>query len=60
MGLIYAEIELINAGDVEMARRNLMDVDDVKRIRVNALVDTGSYMLAINESIQEQLSLPIL
>lgn len=26
---------------------------------VTALVDTGSYMLAINENIQEQLQLPI-
>jgi hypothetical protein len=60
MGLIYAEIELINADDLGMVRRNLMDVDDIKRIRVNALVDTSSYMLAINESIQEQLALPVL
>jgi clan AA aspartic protease len=26
---------------------------------VTALVDTGSYMLAINENIQEQLQLPV-
>lgn len=26
---------------------------------VNILVDTGSYMLAINENIQEQLQLPV-
>ncbi len=26
---------------------------------VSALVDTGSYMLAINENIQEQLQLPV-
>lgn len=59
MGLVYAEIELINNGDLEMVRRNLMDQDEVKRMTVNALVDTGSYMLCINESIQEQLQLPI-
>ncbi len=28
-------------------------------MRVNILVDTGSYMLAINENIQEQLQLPV-
>ncbi|MBK9567355.1 MAG: hypothetical protein IPO37_19960 [Saprospiraceae bacterium] len=38
-----------------MVRRNLMDQDEVKRMTVSALVDTGSYMLCINESIQEQL-----
>jgi len=59
MGLVYADIELINGGDLEMARRGYMDQDEVKRMRINALVDTGSYMLAINENIQEQLQLPV-
>lgn len=59
MGVIHAEIELINGVDLGMVQRNLMDKDDVKRITVEALVDTGSYMLAINENIQEYLDLPI-
>lgn len=59
MGLVYAEIELINGGDLEMARRNIIGQEEVKRMWVNALVDTGSYMLCINENIQEQLELPV-
>jgi clan AA aspartic protease len=59
MGLVYADIELINGGDLELARRGYIDKDEVKRMWVNALVDTGSYMLAINENIQEQLQLPV-
>lgn len=59
MGLIYAEIELINGEELGLVRRNLMDKDEVKRIRVNALVDTGSYMLAINENIQEIMNFPV-
>ena len=59
MGLIYAEIELINGDDLAMVRRYKMGEDEVKRMWVNALVDTGSYMLAINENIQEQLQLPV-
>lgn len=59
MGLVYADIELINSGDLEMVRRNLMDVDEVKRIHVNILVDSGAIMLCINENIQEQLKLPV-
>lgn len=59
MGLVHAEIEIINAEELGMARRGLLDQDDVKRIFVTILVDTGSYMLAINESIQEQLQLPV-
>lgn len=60
MGLVYAEIELINADDLALVRRNVIDKDEVRHIFVNALVDTGSYMLAINENIQEQLDLPVL
>ena len=59
MGLIYAEIELINGGDIALARHGYIGKDEVKRIRVTALVNTGSYMLAINENIQEQLQLPV-
>jgi clan AA aspartic protease len=59
MGLVYAEIELINGGDIELARRGYIDKDEIKRMFVTVLVDTGSYMLAINENIQEQLQLPV-
>lgn len=60
MGLVYADIELINGDDLAMVRRGYMGDDEVKSMRVNALVDTGSYMLCINENIQEQLQLPVL
>ncbi len=59
MGLIYADIELINGFDLELARRHMIGEEEVKRMSLVALVDTGSYMLAINESIQEQLQFPI-
>jgi clan AA aspartic protease len=59
MGLVYAEIELINGGDLEMARRSIIGEEEVKRMKVTALVDTGSYMLCINENIKEQLQLPV-
>ena len=59
MGLIYADIELINGDDLSDARRHRIGEDEVRRMNVSMLVDTGSYMLAINESIQEQLQFPI-
>jgi clan AA aspartic protease len=59
MGLVYADVELINNGDLEMVRRNLTDKDEVRRMWVNMLVDTGSYTLCINENIQGQLDFPI-
>jgi len=60
MGLIYAELELINAEDIALARRYIIGEEEIKRIKVSALVDTGAYMLCINESVQEQLQLPVL
>lgn len=59
MGLTYAEIVLKNCGDVLKAQRYEMDEDEVRSMRVNALVDTGSISLCINEAIQEVLQLPI-
>lgn len=57
MGLTYAEIELINGGDSEMAKRSIIGEEEVKRMRVSMLVDSGAYNLCINESIQAQLGL---
>ena len=58
MGLVYDEIELINAVDLENARRHIISEEEVKRMRLNMLVDCGANMMAINETIQEQLDLP--
>lgn len=60
MGLIYAEIELINAEDIGLARKNYIDQDEIKKILIDMLVDTGAYNLCINEEIQVQLQLPFI
>ena len=59
MGLVYAAVELINGEDLVLARRHIIGEDEIRRMPVNMLVDTGTYMLAINESIQEQLQIPV-
>ena len=59
MGLIHADIELINVEDIILERKGLIDRDEIKRLHVNVLVDAGSYMLAINENIQQILQLPV-
>ena len=58
MGLVYADIELINAVDFENAKRHIIGEDEVRSVTLNALVDSGAYMMAINETIQSQLELP--
>ena len=60
MGLVYAEIKLINGEDLILAKRHIIGEEEVKEMYVNMLVDTGAYMLAINENIQEQLQLPVI
>jgi clan AA aspartic protease len=59
MDLIYAEIELINGEDISFARKHIIGEDQIKRMSVKALVDTGAYMLCINEEIQAQLKFPV-
>jgi clan AA aspartic protease len=59
MGLIRANIELINGEDLILAKRNIIGEEEVKRMEVDMLVDTGSVYMCINENIQEQLKLPI-
>lgn len=60
MGLVYADVELINAEDIGLARRNIIADEDIKRMNINILVDSGAYMMAVNDTIQEQLNLPFI
>lgn len=55
--MVYADITLINGGDLEMAKRHLIGQEEVRQITVTMVVDSGAYMMAINETIQAQLSL---
>src|SRR5947207_15095664 len=60
MGTVYAELELANAGDLFMHRRGLLPEDKVKRMNIDAFVDSGSYMRIITENVQQQLELPFI
>ncbi len=60
MGLVYAEIELTSIDDLVLHRRGFLPEDKIKRMTVNALVDTGAYMLVINDHIRQQLDLPLI
>ncbi len=60
MGRLYAPILLINGEDLVLANRHIIGQEEVKQMTVNMLVDSGAYMLAINESIQEQLKFPVI
>ena len=59
MGVVYADIELMNAIDLGLAKRHQIGEEEVKRMYVNMLVDTGSVYMCINETVQEQLQLTL-
>jgi clan AA aspartic protease len=60
MGHTYADIELISVDDLVLHRHGFLPEERIKRMRVTALVDSGSYMLVINDHIKQQLDLPVL
>ena len=57
MGLVYADIEIVSAEDLALARRGYIKEENVKSKKVRALVDSGAHMMCINEHIQVQLDL---
>lgn len=60
MGLVYADIELISSDDLALYRRGFLPEDQIKHMTVSALVDSGAYLLTINDRIREQLDLPLI
>lgn len=59
MGLVYADITLINGEDLLLAKRHIIGEEEIKQMTINMLADSGAYMMAINERIQAQLQLPL-
>jgi clan AA aspartic protease len=60
MGMVYADIILVNGVDRENARRNIIGQEEVKEVTARMLVDSGAYMMCINEPLQEILNLPFI
>ena len=56
-GITYAEIELIRSDDRTLFREGYIQEDQIKSMKVRALVDSGSSMLAITEAVKNQLNL---
>ena len=60
MGLTYADIEIVSGDDLVLRRRGFIEKDKVKKLTVKMLVDSGAYMLTINETIKAQLDLQVI
>jgi clan AA aspartic protease len=59
MGFTYTDITLANAGDITDVQRGHRKEQDVRKIAVRALADTGAGTLIINDAVCQQLGLTI-
>jgi clan AA aspartic protease len=59
MGEVRTEITLVNIEDQGVANRGYIPQDQVRRLTVNAVVDTGAGTLVIDQETREKLGLRI-
>lgn len=57
MGLIYADIEIVNSDDLALIHAGFKPKGSERKFNASALVDSGAYMLCINENIRASLEL---
>ena len=57
MGRFPVEVELANNEDLFRAKAGLIQSDDVRRVRVRGVVDSGAMRLVIPATIAQQLGL---
>jgi hypothetical protein len=60
MGLVYADVELINSEDIGLYHHQVIDNEDIRSINFKILVEKNVHNLFINEIMQKQLELPFL
>jgi clan AA aspartic protease len=59
MGLVKSTVEIINLSDKYLAQAGHLKSNEVRRMAVHVMVDSGAVMLAINETIKNQLGLEV-
>lgn len=59
MGEVKVEVELANMIDIELAARGDLDPNEVRRVRCQAVIDTGAVTSAIPKDIADQLGVRI-
>ena len=59
MGIFRQEVEIINANDTALLKAGYIKESEVRQMKVKMMVDTGAYMICINEELKNQLGLEI-
>ncbi len=57
MGKVIVEAKMKNFVDEELARRGLLEPEEVREVKKEVLVDTGATMLTLPEEVVEELGL---
>ena len=60
MGMVYADITLKNVKDIMKAEEGFIEESKIRQATVEALVDTGSGTLVINDTLRQRLGLDIM
>ena len=60
MRITHVNIRLVNGDDESDFARGKIGEDEVRQFEISAMVDAGSIMLAINETIREALGLRLI
>jgi hypothetical protein len=59
MGLVYANLTLFNASDKFLKLKGNLSENEIRQTQVIMLVDSGAYMMAVNEETKEKLGLEV-
>ncbi len=59
MGLVYADIEIINFADETLSEDGYLPKERIRKVTVRAMADSGAIRLSINENIKNQLGLRV-
>jgi clan AA aspartic protease len=59
MGHVYANVTLWNSVDDVLAQQGRIPKEDVRKMAVRVMVDSGAMTLTINEKIAQQLGLEV-
>ena len=57
MGTVYTELKLRNEWDVALANKGVIKPEEIRAIRVKAIVGTGAYSLMLDEETSQKLGL---
>ncbi len=60
MGLVYAEIELLNEADLILSQHGYLPENEIRRTVTKVLVDSGALDLVITEEVQARLALRVI